>query len=70
MENKLKFEEAIKQLGDIVKSLENGDVALDDAITLYEQGMKLSKYCAELLETAEQKVRFLQEQAGQSGNES
>ena len=69
MENKLKFEEALKQLSEIVKSLESGEVPLDESITLYEQGMRLSKQCAELLEQAEQKVRFLQQVEGQSNDE-
>ncbi|MBQ8894199.1 MAG: exodeoxyribonuclease VII small subunit [Clostridia bacterium] len=63
MEKEMKFEEAIKQLSEIVKTLESGEAPLDEAIALYEQGMKLSKRCTEILENAEQKVRFLQEQA-------
>ncbi len=69
MEKKLNFEEAVKQLAEIVKSLESGEVPLDESIALYEQGMKLSKQCTELLENAEQKVRFLQQNEGQSDNE-
>ncbi len=61
MENNLKFEEAINQLAEIVKSLESGEVPLDESIALYETGMKLSKRCTELLEKAEQKVKFLQQ---------
>ena len=57
----MKFEEAIRRLGEIVRALENGEVALDDSIALFEEGMKLSKKCTEILETAEQKVRFLQQ---------
>ncbi|MBQ7089482.1 MAG: exodeoxyribonuclease VII small subunit [Clostridia bacterium] len=61
MSNEMKFEEAIRRLGEIVRALENGEVALDDSIALFEEGMKLSKKCTEILETAEQKVRFLQQ---------
>ncbi len=60
MEKTLKFEEAIKQLGEIVQKLESGEVPLDESIALYEKGMQLSRQCAEMLEKAEQKVRFLQ----------
>ena len=63
MDQELKFEEAMQDLAEIVKQLESGETTLDDSITLYEQGIKLSKRCTELLEKAEQKVRFLQESA-------
>ncbi len=69
MEKKMNFEEAIKQLAEIVKSLESGEVPLDESIALYEKGMKLSKQCTELLEKAEQKVRFLQQNEGQNKDE-
>ncbi|MBQ7935148.1 MAG: exodeoxyribonuclease VII small subunit [Clostridia bacterium] len=61
MGKELKFEEAIKQLSEIVKALESGEVPLDESIALFEEGMKLSKQCTEILEKAEQKVRFLQQ---------
>lgn len=61
MSNEMKFEEAIQQLSEIVKALESGEVPLDESIALYEKGMQLSRKCAEILENAEQKVRFLQE---------
>lgn len=64
MEKELKFEEAIQQLSEIVKALESGDVPLDESITLFEQGIKLSKKCTDILENAEQKVRFLQTENG------
>ncbi len=61
MEKKLKFEDALDQLAAIVKTLESGEVPLDESIALYETGMKLSRQCTEILEQAEQKVRFLQQ---------
>ncbi len=71
MEKELKFEEAIQRLSEIVHALESGQVALDDSITLFEEGMKISKKCTEILEQAEQKVRFLQQnQSENSENES
>ena len=63
MEQEMKFEEAMQALTEIVKKLESGEATLDESITLYEQGIQLSKRCTELLEKAEQKVRFLQESA-------
>ncbi len=62
MADTLKFEEALAALGEIVNKLESGEVSLEESIELYEKGMKLSKKCTELLEKAEQKVQFLQQQ--------
>jgi exodeoxyribonuclease VII small subunit len=56
---KMKFEEAMKRLEDIVKSLESGDLALEDSIGSFEEGMKLINLCSKRLEEAEQKVNML-----------
>ena len=63
MENEMKFEEAMARLSEVVQTLESGDATLDDSIALFEEGMKLSKYCSDILEKAEQKVVFLQDEA-------
>ncbi len=69
MEKKMKFEDAMNRLSEIVRTLESGDASLDDSITLFEEGMKLSKHCAEILSKAEQKVRFLQAEQAKEPNE-
>jgi len=69
MEKTVKFEEAIDKLAAIVKELESGEVPLDESIALYEEGMKLSKHCTDILEQAEQKVRFLQQSEEENNNE-
>ena len=46
------FEEALRKLETIVKKLEDPEVTLEESIELYEEGMKLSKYCSETLEDA------------------
>ncbi|AEE95986.1 Exodeoxyribonuclease VII small subunit [Mahella australiensis 50-1 BON] len=53
------FEKAIRELENIVTSLENGDVALDQAIALFERGMELSRYCSQKLDEAEGKITML-----------
>lgn len=55
------FEESITELEEIVKTLENGDAPLDNAIALFEKGMKLSAKCHEQLEKATQKIKILTE---------
>lgn len=54
-----KFESSLKELEDIVKKLEEGDVSLDESLTLFEQGIKLSKVCQKMLDDAEKKVSVL-----------
>lgn len=66
MSKEMKFEDAMKRLGEIVRMLENGEASLDESIALFEEGIKLSKSCTDLLEKAEQKVRFLQQEEAES----
>lgn len=53
---RISFEEALKKLEAIVTKLEAGEVSLEDSVTLYEEGMKLSKHCSEILEKAELRI--------------
>lgn len=59
IEDDMTFEKAIRELENIVTSLENGDVALDQAIALFERGMELSRYCSQRLDEAEGKITML-----------
>lgn len=59
------FEEMITELETIVGKLESGDAPLDEAVTLFEQGMKLSVKCHTQLDKAEQKVKMLVEKDGE-----
>ena len=47
------FEQALNELETLVKELENGDIELNDAVKKYNDGMKLSKHCHDLLKNAE-----------------
>jgi exodeoxyribonuclease VII small subunit len=53
------FEAALKRLEEIVERLERGDIPLEKALDLYEEGIGLSKSCAELLTGAELKLKRL-----------
>ena len=55
----LKFEENIKELENIVNTLESGDVSLDEMLNLFEEGIKRTKECTKQLKEAEQKVTVL-----------
>jgi exodeoxyribonuclease VII small subunit len=60
MELKVKdFESALKSLEDIVVQLEAGDLTLDRALELFEEGIKVSRFCSSKLEEAERKVEVL-----------
>jgi exodeoxyribonuclease VII small subunit len=54
-----KFEECLERLEKIVQELEKGDVPLEQSLTLFEEGMKLSNSCRKELEEAEGKVEIL-----------
>lgn len=58
-EKTLSFEEAYKQLTDLVKKMESGELALANAVAAYEQGVKLKAYCEQLLKEAELKIEIL-----------
>ena len=53
------FETALKRLEEIVKKLESGDQSLDSALELFEEGIKLSRFCHSKLEQADRRVEIL-----------
>jgi len=53
------FETALKRLEEIVTRLENGELTLDSALQLFEEGIKLSRFCHTKLEEAERRVEIL-----------
>ena len=53
---KLTFEQALAKLDDTVRALEAGDVPLDEATRLYEEGMELARTCNEKLASAELRI--------------
>ncbi len=58
-EKKDSFEKSLKRLEQIVETLEHGDVPLEDALTMYEEGIQLSKLCIDKLTQAELKLKKL-----------
>ena len=59
MAEKKTFEESVMELEKIVAELESGDVTLDESLSLFERGIKLSKSCQKMLDAAEKKVSVL-----------
>jgi exodeoxyribonuclease VII small subunit len=56
------FEDSLKKLETIVDQLEKGDLALEDSLKLFEQGVGLSATCKQELDAAEGKVQMLVKQ--------
>jgi exodeoxyribonuclease VII small subunit len=59
-----KFEECLQRLEEVVNQLERGDVPLEQALKLFEEGVQLSNSCRKELEEAEGKVEILLKQNG------
>ena len=53
------FEKALNRLSAIVSSLEKGDLPLGESLQLFEEGVKLSRYCSDRLEEAERRIDVL-----------
>ena len=57
------FEQSLERLEEIVAELEGGDVALEHALALFEEGVALGRACSTRLDEAERKITMLLEQA-------
>jgi len=55
----MSFEAAVKRLEEVASALEREGVSLDESLKLYEEGVKLIRYCNGLLEGAERKIKML-----------
>lgn len=55
------FEDKMLNLELIKKDLEKDDLSLDDAVKKFEDGMKISRECREILDNAEKKITILLE---------
>jgi len=64
-----KFEESLQRLEKIVDDLEKGDIPLEQALKLFEEGIQLSNACRKELEEAEGKVEILLKHNGKVQSE-
>jgi len=55
----LSFEESYARLQQVIESLEEGDLGLDQSVSLYQEGMQLASHCGQQLDAAELKVTRL-----------
>lgn len=61
----LDFEQSLSDLQNLVERLENGELSLEDSLTAFEQGVRLTRDCQNALAQAEQKVQILMERDGE-----
>ena len=56
---KKNFEKALADLENIVQRLDENDISLDESLSLFEEGIKLSRFCSQKLDSVEDKVEIL-----------
>jgi exodeoxyribonuclease VII small subunit len=56
---KKNFEKALVDLENIVQRLDENDLSLDESLSLFEEGIKLSRFCSQKLDAVENKVEIL-----------
>ena len=56
---KISFENALEKLEGHVRTLEQGELTLDESLAIFEEGMKLARFCGKKLDEAEQKIEVL-----------
>ncbi len=66
---KVNFENNMENLEKIVSELEKGDLNLDESISKFEEGIRMSKECNKILEEAEKKITILLEKNGEMKEE-
>ena len=67
---KANFEKNMSDLENIVTELEKGDLNLDESISKFEEGIRISKECNKILEEAEKKITILLEKDGELKEEN
>jgi len=66
MAEKMTFEKALGRLEEIAEKLENTDEGLDNAVKLYEEGVKLATLCNKYIDEAEQKITIFSKSGGET----
>ena len=66
----IKFEDAMQELEKIANELEKGELSLEESVVKFEEGMKLSKQCSDMIEKAEKKIKILLQKDGKLQEEN
>ena len=59
-EKKVNFEQALSELNDIGTRLESGEAGLEESLELFKKGVDLTEKCNTLLDSAEQKIKVIE----------
>lgn len=70
MEPELKYEDAVKQLEEIVAALEKGELSLEKSLELFQKGVALSAFCTKRLDETEKQIVRLIEEKGECREEN
>lgn len=62
----IRFEDAMKLLEETVRKLERGDATLEESMELFSEGMRLSRICNAKINSIEDRIRILVQEAGES----
>lgn len=65
MEENKSFEDAIKELEQIVAKLEKGEMSLDESVEEFQKGVNLANYCNTILQEAQKKIVLITENNGE-----
>jgi len=57
--DELSFEQALTGLSELVEKLESGELPLEESVAAFEEGVKLSRRCEALLDSADQRLQVL-----------
>ncbi len=60
---KLKFEEAMRRLDEIVTAMESGEIGIEESLARYEEAMVLAAQCRRIIDEAEQRIKRIQLEA-------
>lgn len=58
--DQMTFEEAYTKLNGIVAGLERNEITLQESLNAFEEGVRLVRYCNELLDNAQNRISLLQ----------
>lgn len=59
MSNKVTFEDKMRRLEEIVRSMEKGDVALEESLKLFQEGTELVRSCGKMLDDAQLQIKLI-----------
>ena len=68
-ENNVSLEELFSQIEGVISGMEEEEVSLEDAFSLYQKGISLVKQCNEKIDRVEKEIQILNESAGEEGSD-